>query len=137
MKKYRVEITEVENTYCYTGEWDSDFMQDDINAVSADEAIEIAKDIINADGGNADDYLFRIKEERPYVDDKDKAEVLEAVKSLFVEYNKKDYNEAKFMEYSNKLNDYDPYYAQYISLMLPEEPDYTRDWENEDYSELL
>ena len=62
MKKYRVEITEVENTYCYTGEWDSDFIQDDIEAESEEEAIELAKDYINDNGGNAEDYLYRATE---------------------------------------------------------------------------
>lgn len=87
---------------------------------------------INAEGGNPDQYLFKT-----HVDDKDKAEVLEAVKGCFVEWNKKDYNEAKFNEYYNKLKAYDPDYARYIMFVLPEEIVDTRDWENEDYSELL
>lgn len=72
-----------------------------------------------------------------HVDEKDKAEVLEAVKGCFVEWNKKDYNEDAFMEYYNKLQAYDPNYAQYIMFALPREPYQTRDWENEDYTSLL
>ena len=90
---------------------------------------------INAEGGNP--YFFRTKEERPHVDEKDKAEVLEAVKGCFVEWNKKDYDEDAFMKHYNKLQAYDPNYAQYIMFALPREPYQTRDWENEDYTSLL
>ena len=37
------------------------------------------------------------------VDETDKAEVLEAVKGCFVEWNKKDYDEDAFMKHYNKL----------------------------------
>lgn len=106
MKKYGIEITEVET---HIG--------------------------INAEGGNP--YLFRTKEERPHVDEKDKVEVLEAVKGCFAEWNKKDYDEDAFMKHYNKLEAYDPDYAQYIMFALPREPYQTRDWENEDYTSLL
>lgn len=71
------------------------------------------------------------------VDEKDKVEVLEAVKGCFVEWNKKDYDEDAFMKHYNKLQAYDPNYAQYIMFALPREPYQTRDWENEDYTSLL
>jgi DNA-binding LacI/PurR family transcriptional regulator len=69
MKKFRVEVTEAINTYCFTGEWDSDFCQENIEAETEEEAIEFAKDIF-IDGfismGNDDvdinDYIFRAKE---------------------------------------------------------------------------
>ena len=72
-----------------------------------------------------------------HVDEKDKAEVLEAVKGCFVEWNKNDYDEDAFMKHYNKLKAYDPDYAQYIMFALPREPYQTRDWENEDYTSLL
>jgi hypothetical protein len=69
MKKFRVEVTEAINTYCFTGEWDSDFCQENIEAETEEEAIEFAKDIfvddcINMGNDNVDinDYIFRVKE---------------------------------------------------------------------------
>lgn len=63
MNKYKVEMTEKENTYCYTGEWDSDFYSENyIEAENEDEAIEFAKNYLNENGSNADDYIFRINE---------------------------------------------------------------------------
>lgn len=69
MKKFKVEMTKAENTYCYTGEWDSDFYPDNIEAETEEEAIEFAKDIFINDCinmGNDDidveDYIFRAKE---------------------------------------------------------------------------
>jgi len=62
MKKFNIEITEQENGYGFTGEWDSDFIQDPIEAESEEEAIEFAKDYINEHEANANDYIFRAKE---------------------------------------------------------------------------
>lgn len=70
MKKYRVELTEAENTFCFTGEWDSDAIPDAIEAETEDEAIDFAKDYFIEQCrkmGNYDvdveDYIFRAKEE--------------------------------------------------------------------------
>jgi len=60
--KYIVEMTEQENTYLYTGEWDSDFYGDFIIAETEDEAIEIAMDYLRDNGVDPDDYIFRAKE---------------------------------------------------------------------------
>ena len=63
MNKYKVEMTEKENTYCYMGEWDSDFYSENyIEAENEEEAIEFAKDYLNENGSNADNYIFRINE---------------------------------------------------------------------------
>lgn len=43
IKRYKVEFTEQENNYCYTGGWDDVI----IAAESEEEAIELAKDWIN------------------------------------------------------------------------------------------
>ena len=60
--KYRVSITERDNGYGYTGEWDSDTFQDDIVADSPSEALYIAKGYLTENGVDASDYIFKIKE---------------------------------------------------------------------------
>ena len=62
MKNFNIEITKQENGYEFTGEWDSDFIQEPIEAESEEEAIEFAKDYINEHEANANDYIFRAKE---------------------------------------------------------------------------
>lgn len=69
MKKFRVEMTDAVNGYCFTGEWDSDFCPDDIEAETEEEAIEFAKDYfveqcinIGNDDIDVEDYIFRAKE---------------------------------------------------------------------------
>ena len=64
MKKFRVEITKVENNYCFEEEWDSDTFQDDIIANSPGEAILLAKDYLDENGANSADYIFRAKENK-------------------------------------------------------------------------
>lgn len=62
MFKFRVEITEKENGYCYTGEWDNDFIPEGyIIAESEEEAEELAKTYIDENGGDSDDYIYRVK----------------------------------------------------------------------------
>lgn len=67
MKKFRVEMTEAVNGYCFTGEWDSDFCEDDFEAETEEEAIEYAKDYfiencVNTEDVDIEDYIFRAKE---------------------------------------------------------------------------
>ena len=62
MKKFTVEMTKQENGYCFTGEWDSDFLQDYVEAEDEDEAIEFAKDYLNEHEADADNYIFRARE---------------------------------------------------------------------------
>lgn len=75
IKRYKVEFTEQENNYCYTGGWDDVI----IAAESEEEAIELAKDWINEnmvsypyeiEGGKiifpgleSEKYIYRVKDE--------------------------------------------------------------------------
>ena len=43
MNKYKVEMTEKENTYCYTGEWDSDFYSE--NYIEAENEVELSRNV--------------------------------------------------------------------------------------------
>lgn len=61
MKKFRVELTEKENNYNFTGEWDSDFAPDDFIAENETAAIEDAKQYIIDNGGDPDLYIFRAR----------------------------------------------------------------------------
>lgn len=61
MKKFIVEMTAQENGYGYTGEWDSDFIQNPIEADSEEEAIEFAKDYLNENGDCASNFIFRTR----------------------------------------------------------------------------
>ncbi len=58
-KKFNVEMTEEENGYGYTGEWDSDFCQDYFDADTEEEAIELAKAYLRDNGCDPDIYIFR------------------------------------------------------------------------------
>lgn len=62
MKKYIISRTEAENNYNYTGEWDSDFLNDYVEADSEEEAIEFAKDWIQEHSGEPDNYIYRAEE---------------------------------------------------------------------------
>lgn len=62
MKKYRVEIAKAGCNYCFAGEWDSDTFQDDIKAESPGEAILLARDYLDENGINSNDYIFRARE---------------------------------------------------------------------------
>ena len=63
MKKFVVEITAAENGYCFTGEWDSDFVPGGyIEAENEEEAEDLARTYINENGGDAEDYIYRVKE---------------------------------------------------------------------------
>lgn len=57
---YNVEIAKAEN-YCEVI-WDGDCFEDPIEADSAEEAEELAKDWLNEHGANADEYIFRVTE---------------------------------------------------------------------------
>lgn len=59
--KFRVEITEKENGYCYTGEWNNNFIPEGyIEAETEEEAEAIARDYINENGGCDDSYIYRV-----------------------------------------------------------------------------
>lgn len=62
MKNFRIELTEAKNGYGFIGEWDSDCFQDDVAAETKEEAIELAKQYIIDNGGNAENYIFRCKQ---------------------------------------------------------------------------
>ena len=53
MKKFNVSIRENIND-C----WDSDCVQDFIEADTKEDAIDFAKDYINENGGNAESYMY-------------------------------------------------------------------------------
>ena len=56
MKNFKIAITEAEN---YEALWDTDCFADPIEAETEEEAIELAKQYIIDNGGNAEDYLYR------------------------------------------------------------------------------
>lgn len=60
MMNYRVEFTEQENGYCYTGEWDTEIVE----AETAEEAIELLKAHFEENGGSADAYIYRVRLEK-------------------------------------------------------------------------
>ena len=62
MKKFVVEMTEAENGYCYTGEWENPAPEGYIEAESEAEAIEFAKSYMNENGADADNYIYKAKE---------------------------------------------------------------------------
>lgn len=63
VKKYKVEITEEENGYCYTGEWDGDFLPKGyVEAVNEREAEELAREYIRDNDGDPDEYIYRVEE---------------------------------------------------------------------------
>lgn len=62
MKKYKVEITVVENGYCFTGEWDNIIPGGCVEAETKDEAEELARAYICENGGNAEDYIYKVEE---------------------------------------------------------------------------
>lgn len=57
MKEYRVEFTEQGNGYCYTGGWDTEIVE----AETAEEAIELLKAHFTENGGDPDDFIYRIR----------------------------------------------------------------------------
>ena len=57
MRNYRVEFTEQENGYCYTGGWDTEIVE----AETAEEAIELLKSHFDENDGNSEDYIYRIR----------------------------------------------------------------------------
>lgn len=56
MRNYRVEFTEQENGYCYTGGWDTEIVE----AETAEEAIELLKAHFDENDENSEDYIYRI-----------------------------------------------------------------------------
>ena len=57
MKEYRVEFTEQENGYHYGGMWDTEITE----AETAEEAIELLKAHFTENGGDPDDFIYRIR----------------------------------------------------------------------------
>lgn len=57
MKKFDIAIRTNANE-----DWDSDCFQDYIEAETAEEAAEFAKDYINENGGNAENYMYLVSE---------------------------------------------------------------------------
>lgn len=57
MKEYRVEFTEQGDGYCYTGMWDTEIVE----AETAEEAIELLKAHFTENGGDPDDFIYRIR----------------------------------------------------------------------------
>lgn len=57
MREYRVEFTEKENNYNYTGEWYTEVVEAEI----AEEAIELLKAHFDENGGDSEDYIYRIR----------------------------------------------------------------------------
>ena len=55
MKNYRVEFTEQENGYCYTGGWDTEIVE----AETAEEAIELLGTHFTENGGDPTEYIYR------------------------------------------------------------------------------
>lgn len=60
--KYIVEITEQENGYCFTGEWDNDFLPEGyIEAESEIEAEDFARAYLKENGEDPEKFLYRIR----------------------------------------------------------------------------
>ena len=57
MKEYRVEFTEQENGYCYTGGWDNEIVE----AKTAEEAVELLKANILENGGDPNEFIYRVR----------------------------------------------------------------------------
>ena len=57
MREYRVEFTEKENNYNCTGEWYTEVVE----AETAEEAIELLKAHFDENGGDSEDYIYRIR----------------------------------------------------------------------------
>lgn len=57
LKEYRVEFTEQENGYCYTGGWDTEIVE----AETAEEAIELLKTHFTENGGTPNDFIYRVR----------------------------------------------------------------------------
>ena len=57
LKEYRVEFTEQENGYFYTGGWDTEIVE----AGTAKEAIELLKAHFTENGGDPDDFIYRVR----------------------------------------------------------------------------
>ena len=57
LKEYRVEFTEQENGYCYTGEWGTEIVE----AETADEAVELLKAHFTENDGDPDDFIYRVR----------------------------------------------------------------------------
>ena len=57
MMNYRVEFTEQENGYCYTGGWDTEIVE----AETAEEAIELLKAHFAENDGDPEAYIYRVR----------------------------------------------------------------------------
>lgn len=57
MKEFRVEYTEQENNYTFSGMWAAEIVE----AETAGEAIELLKQHFTDNGGDPDDYIYRAK----------------------------------------------------------------------------
>ena len=55
MKEFRVEYTEQENNYSYTGTWADEIVE----AETAEEAIELLKQHFIDNGADPEDYIYR------------------------------------------------------------------------------
>lgn len=56
MKEFRVEYTEQENNYCYSGMWADEIVE----AETAEEAIELLKQYFVENDADPEDYIYRV-----------------------------------------------------------------------------
>ena len=66
-----------------------------------------------------------------------KARLMMLIAKCFVEWNKREYDDVKFHTYYDEIQAFDDKLAHEVMFSLPDEADANRDWENEDYSEIL